>query len=383
MKIVYCISSFYNAGGKERVISAKANYLADVLGYEVIIVTTYQRGKASFYPLSPHIRLVDMGIDYNAILRYSPPIRICLRRIYQHKHREKLEKFLINEQVDIAISTWSEELYFLSQLQDNSVKIVEYHCAYERRAVQLAEKKNILKRWKLLLNFKHEDRLLSNYRCLVVLTERDKKNWKTARNVYVIPNAIFSRPNMSLAPPKEKRVISVGRLEKEKGFERLINSWSIVKQDYPDWKLYIFGEGSRKKELQNQITNLGLNGIVYIHEPVNNILDEYQKSAFCVMTSYSEGFSMFLVEAMSCGLPAIAYDCPSGPSEIISHEEDGFLVSDGDSITLIKYIEYLIKNEQLRMQMGVRAMHNITRFSETAIMQQWKILFETIIKEKK
>lgn len=383
MKIAYCISSFYNAGGKERVISAKANYLANTFGYEVIIVTTCQHKKPSFYPLSSRVRLVDIGINYDAILRYSPPIRILLRKFYQYRHRKKLEKFLTDEQVDIAISTWSEELYFLSHLHDNSIKMVEYHCAYERRAIQLSEKKNILKKWKLLLNFKHEDRLLSSYQCLVVLTKRDKQNWKTARHVYVIPNAISSQPNMLQEPVKEKRVISVGRLEKEKGFERLINVWSEINRDYPDWKLYIFGTGSHKKQLQDQIINLGLDKIVCIHEPVNNILEEYKKSAFCVLTSYAEGFSMFLAEAMSCGLPAVAYDCPSGPSEIISHEKDGFLVTDGDSTTLIKYIERLIKDEQLRIQMGTQAIYDIARFSETVIMQQWKNLFEMLIKEKK
>lgn len=381
MKIVYCISSFNNAGGKERVISSKANYLSDVYGYEVIIVTTNQRGKKTFYPLSPKVRIVDMGIDYDSLLAHNPLVRIILRQYYQYRHKKKLENFLKKENVDIAISTWSEELYFLSYLKDRSRKIIEYHCSYQRRLLQLKEKRNYLKWLKSYLILKKEERLVNTFDALIVLTEGDKKNWTRVNRIRVIPNAVTLK-RYSATTCKSKRVISVGRLEPEKGFERLIDCWAIVSATYPDWKLCIFGDGNQRGALENKIRELKLTDTICLCGTVKDIVAEYGKSSFCIMTSYSEGFSMVLVEAMSCGLPVVSYNCPNGPAEIIHDKEDGFLIPDGNSDELVRCVKTLIEDEDLRSEMGNNAQKNIQRFSEDKIMQCWKNLFEKLSIDK-
>ena len=111
----------------------------------------------------------------------------------------------------------------------------------------------------------------------------------------------------------------------------------------------------------------------------DNIYKEYQDSAFYVMSSRYEGWGLVLVEAMSCGLPCVSFDCPYGPSDIIRDGEDGFLVENGNIQQLAEKMELLINNKELRERLGVRARLNASRFTSDNIMPQWTKLFETIV----
>lgn len=111
----------------------------------------------------------------------------------------------------------------------------------------------------------------------------------------------------------------------------------------------------------------------------DNIYKEYQNSASYVMSSRYEGWGLVLVEAMSCGLPCVSFDCPYGPSDIIRDGEDGFLVENGNIQQLAEKMELLINNKELRERLGVRARLNAARFTSDNIMPQWTKLFETIV----
>jgi glycosyltransferase involved in cell wall biosynthesis len=163
----------------------------------------------------------------------------------------------------------------------------------------------------------------------------------------------------------------------EKGFDRLLKAWNLIKTDLCDWQLYIFGNGDRAP-YQKIVDQLQLGDSVHLMPATEDIAKEFSKSSIYVMSSRYEGFGLVLAEAMSCGLPCVSFDCPYGPREIIRDGEDGFLAEDGNIEDLATKIEQLISNEDLRIKMGTKAIHNISRFKPEVIMAQWINLFNSI-----
>ena len=104
MTIVYCIPQIYRPGGIERIITIKANYLADVYGYEVVIVFSNQQGKPPFYPLSKKVELVDLGLDYDKISKYPLLKRLRERQRFHQIHKKKLAQILMRHKPDIFAS---------------------------------------------------------------------------------------------------------------------------------------------------------------------------------------------------------------------------------------------------------------------------------------
>ena len=179
------------------------------------------------------------------------------------------------------------------------------------------------------------------------------------------------------------RVIAVGRLDYQKGFDRLIEAWSIVKNDseYSDWRLDIFGQGEWKEMLERMIREKGLIECAHINQPTNEIGEEYSHSSLIVMTSHFEGFGMVLVEAMLHGVPAIAFDCKCGPKDIIDDGKNGLLVPEGDVPALAEAMKRLMSDESLRRKMGTEALRIKEKYSEEAVMGRWIRLFEKLAKE--
>lgn len=174
---------------------------------------------------------------------------------------------------------------------------------------------------------------------------------------------------------RKKRIIAVGRLEKEKGYERLIDIWEKISIQHPDWSLDIFGEGSQRNNLQEIINNRSIKR-VQIHHTTNDISKEYANSSICVLTSYFEGFSLVLLEALKHGVPCIAFDCPYGPAGIIKDNQCGFLIGNGNISLFTKELNHLIENESLRKKFSQEAIKRAKAFDIDIIMNKWKELFE-------
>ncbi len=144
------------------------------------------------------------------------------------------------------------------------------------------------------------------------------------------------------------------------------------------WKLDIFGEGEDYDFLQQLILSKKLEHAITINPPTENIILEYLNSSVYVMSSRYEGFGMVLVEAMSCGLPCISFDCPDGPAEIIQNNEDGVIVENGNISLLAEKIKLLIHDEKFRIKIGKKAKENVKRFSPNIIMKEWNNLFQQL-----
>ena len=375
MKILYQIHSTYNPGGMERVLLNKVKYFVEKKGWEVVVVTTDQHGRPSFYPFPDSVRMIDLDINYSDDngKPFLKKLAGYFRRRQEHKTR--LEDLLKKERPDVVDCFYPGECSFVPSLKDGSRKVMElhqsklFHHQYNRSGLMgLADK----------VRAGMDERLVRRFDRFVVLTEEDRQMWGEMPGIRVIPNAAnFIAEKYSDC--SAKRVIAVGRLDYQKSFDRLIQVWEKVHQQMPDWRLDIFGQGEWKEMLQNMIDERGLNGTVKLNGPTKNIGQEYSESSMIVMSSHYEGFPMVMIEAMACGLPAVSFDFKCGPRDIIKEGENGLVVKDGDIDGLAKAMMTLMRDDELRRKMGENAKRVVETFSEAKVMDKWVRLYEETI----
>lgn len=377
MKIVYCLIDSSSPGGMERSICVKANYLADVMGYDVTIVTTDRRGKPNFYDYSKKINFIDLGINYCELQFFSFFKRLNRQLKKRNIHRKKLENLLMNLKPDVSISTYTHELSILYKIKDGSKKIAESHLE------RFFFNKGFSSTAKISLKYgfaffaeKNKQRLVKRYDAFVVLTDKEKEFWKNTNSVYVIPNALpfYSKEGVN---NEAKHIISVGRLTYMKGYTYLINAWEKVRIKHPDWKLSIFGDGEYKTVLYRLINEKRLSSVITIHSSVPDIEKEYMNSSIFVTASLSESFGLVLVEAMACGLPCIAFS-NEGSSEILEDGKTGLIIEPVNIDKLADAVIFLIEDKCKRKKMGADARKSVIRFSPEVVMPQWISLFKNI-----
>lgn len=377
MKIVYCIPSCYNSGGMERVLSLKANYLADKVGYEVYIVTTGQKGKEPYYSMSDKIKFIDLGINYDEIESLPIYIKFYYKLLKQHNHRKKLEKTLFQLKADIVISMFTHEMSFLYKIKDGSAKVLEIHFSKQFRTLHNYYNHVGLLTKVLGFYLNYRDCVAAKkYDRFVVLTQEDKLSWKGFSNIKVIYNPMTFEPQ-SVSDYKAKSVIAVGRLCAQKGFDMLIDIWSRIDPILrKSWTLSIYGSGPDYDLLNKQINDLDLSREIKLCSPTNDIANVYKHSSILCFTSRYEGFSMALIESFSFGITTVSFDCPCGPSDIIENGVNGFLIKSFDCDSFALKLSELMKDENKRKEIGEKAFETAqNKFRIEVIMQQWVNLF--------
>ena len=380
MKLIYCTHSICNPGGMERVLLNKIAYLVKHTDWEILLITTDQKNRPSFYPLPEGVRWMDLDINYSDDNDKGTiqKIKGYLRR--KKIHRQKLTAILNKEKADVMVSLFPSESSFYPSLKDGSKKVLELHfnkffrLQYNRSGLMgLIDR---LRTWQ-------DERMVRKFDKFVVLSQEDKGYWGAMPNLCVIPNAAL-RMSETYAEGDKKRVIAVGRLDYQKGFDRLIDAWRIVQQnkEYADWHLDIFGKGEWKEMLQAQIDGYGLQESVKLNAPTQQIGKEYTNSSMLVMSSNYEGVPMVMIEAMACGLPAVSFDFKCGPKDIIRHGENGLLVKNNDIQGLAEAMMKLMGNEELRRQMSLEARKITDIYSEEVVMKKWVLFFERLAGER-
>ena len=380
MKVVYCHCSVYNPGGMERVLLNKVRWICENRPeWEVVVVTTDQQGRAPFYEFPEQVRMVDLGINYSLDKELPLYRRIPSYLRKRRLHRRRLTELLMRERPDVTVSLYPSESSFIPAIEDGSKKVLELHfnrffrLQYGRKGLTgLIDRRRS----------RQDERIARSFDSFVVLTEEDKGYWGNMPNISVIANAV---PSMTMhSDCSAKRVIAVGRLDYQKGFDRLVKIWEIVKRDpiAKDWILDIYGQGEWREMLLAMIAERGLQDSLHINKPTDKIEHEYANSSIIAMTSYYEGFGMVLVEAMSCGVPAIAFDCKCGPSDIIRDGVSGRIVADGDIAGFAEALLGVMRDDEQRAAMGARATEVRERYSEAAVMARWMALFDSLTGKK-
>lgn len=377
MKLIYCTHSTYNPGGMERVLLNKVTYLSALPGWEVTVVTTDQHQRPPFYPFPKQVRMTDLEINYSDDNDKGVWKKITGYLRKRKEHKRKLTALLLKEKPDIVVSLYPSESSFIPEIQDGSKKVLELHyCKFFRLQYGRKGLLGLIDKWRT----RQDERIVRRFNKFVVLTNEDKGYWGNLPNLEVIPNAA-KLVSDRCSDVKNKRVIAVGRLDYQKGFDRLIQVWELVQKTgkYTDWNLDIFGQGEWKEWLQLLIDEKHLSDTLHINKPTNRIYEEYAKSSIIVMTSNYEGFGMVLVEAMACGVPAIAFDCQCGPKDIIQPEENGLLVRNGDIEGLAAAMMKLMDDAAYRQRLSENAKGIISTYAEETVMQQWITLFTTLV----
>lgn len=379
MKIVYLYTALVTVGGADRVVTEKANYLAETLGHDVYIITDSQNGRKPVFPLSDKVKHIDLNINFDKQYHHGLAVRAYYYFSLMRLYKKRLTSLLDEIKADIVITTLGRDLDFLTKLKDGSKKVGESHIAkqYTRNFHLLEARgfpyKQIAKYWR-----KKQEKAVRELDAFVVLTQYDAESWKQIKIAEIIPNSLpfYTKESSSL---DKKQIITVGRLSEQKGFDLLISAWSHIAKRHSDWKIHLYGEGELENELRRSIAKNGIEDSFFIHKPIKDIKEKYLESSIYVMSSRFEGFGMVLIEAMACGVPCISFDCPHGPSYIIKNGEDGILVKNGDVEKLADAISSLIMDKERRMAMGKAAKRNIARYSQENIMQQWENLFKNLI----
>lgn len=372
-KIIYHIDDISHPGGMERIVVLKANWLAEH-GYQVTMLTVGKQVDP-YFPLSDKVEREALDVFRGKLWDTKRNLWGALKSVWwsiksRADHKRKLRKYLEKNSCDYFITLINRG--FIPRLKDGSKKYFEIHFSVQAR-----------KEFRRLAPYPYrifydlgmwwQERVYKRYDKFIVLTEKDVRLRGNMPNMLVIPNFITvdipdREPNKS-----SKRVISVGRLSMQKGYDYLFRAWKTVVEKYPDWHLDIYGYGyGREAEYNQMIRQAGVEGYAEIHEPVTGIQTEYLTSAFYVMSSRYEGFPLVLSEAMACGLPCVSYNCHCGPDEIIRRGEDGLIVDEvGDIEGLANAMMYMIEHPEERKRMGRRAKENIMRFRIDNVMKKW------------
>ena len=379
MKLIYCIRATYNPGGMERVLLNKVSYLLEHLHWDIIIVTTDQKGLPPFYPFPKEISMIDLDINYADDNNKSVFQKITGYLRKKKLHKKRLAALLQREKADFVVSLYPSESSFIPFIKDGSKKVLELHY---NKFFRLQYNRNgllgLIDGWRT----KQDERIVRKFDQFVVLTHEDRSYWRNLPNIKVIPNAALFLGD-TYSNVSNKRIIAVGRLDYQKGFDRLIRAWKLVQGNkaFKDWHLDIFGQGEWKEMLQQMINERGLQANTHIHPPTKNIGAEYVQSSLLVMSSNYEGFPMVMIEAMACGLPVVSFDYKCGPKDIIEDGENGLLVENGDIQGLADAMMNVMGDDEFRKMLSENARKVVSTYSEEVVMKKWIKLFTSLVEK--
>lgn len=360
LNLCYFYTDISMNGGIERVISLLAGEQTEKLGYNVTIVSMFRSSKLLPYYFSDKIKFVYLSDEpYGGAPGSLRRLKLQLKSLFLIKKHFRKHKY----DVIAAQSFPCAFMAYLAIHRKQTIIAVE-HVYHDYYGAHVQKLRNYIYR---------------KLNGVVVLTNNDRDSFDAkVGNVEVIPNPIVFNDNAPSVLDSTK-IISVGRLEYQKGYDNLIDIFRKVHKVHPDWTLHIYGKGTQKDILQSMIEQYGMVGAVVLEGVSDVIAEKFRESAFCVVSSRFEGFSMVIAEAMREGVPCISFRCPNGPESIITHGVDGLLVENQNKEAMSEAIIHLIEDTELRHELGREAFQSIRQFDIHTIALKWDEYYKTIL----
>ena len=373
MKKVTILSLHLGYGGIENAICSLANMLSKK--YEVEIISTYKLYSEPAFYLNEKVKVTYLIEDvkpnrkeinfYKNNKNYSMLFKEAIKSIkVLFLKRIRMIRVIRNLDTDVVITTRTLHNNWVSKFGKGNYKKIAWEHSHHN------DNEKYIK--SLIKSCENLDKL-------VLVSNELTEFYKTylGDKVAFIPNCI-DEVNSETSKLEDKNIISIGRLSKEKGFEELLKLFKKLSVKYPDWKLNIVGDGLERNNLLDIAKELKLGDKVVFHgfqgkDYINNLLKE---SSIYVMTSLTESFGIVLLEAMSYGIPCLAYTSAQGANEIIENDVTGYLVKDRNEDEMIKKISDLIEDEKLRKKLGKAAIINSKNYTPSVISEKWSKLIE-------
>ena len=381
MKIRFLIANAYSVGGTIRTTFNTASALAD--RHEVEIVSVLRRRDETQLELDPRVRLralTDMRPDRRgraAEWASQKPSRVFHRHDFRYKGFNvysdvQLLRYLASVRGGVLVGTRPGLNLAIARFARRSVvRIGQDHMNLAGYRPQLRES---IARYYPRLDL------------VTALTQGSAEEYADLlggrSRVATMPNGVTSL-GMHRADPSAQLVVAAGQLGKRKGFDRLLTAWARVAHEFPDWRVAIYGQGRWARRLRRLADELGVGDSVELAGNSPRLPEEMAKASLFAMTSRREGFPMVLLEAMSVGLPVLAYDCPTGPRDIVSDGVDGYVVPDGDTEGLAASLAELMDDEDERRRLGTAAIDKAAEYDIAVIAARWEALFEELAAHKR
>lgn len=353
-RLLYITTNLDNSGGVARILSVKLNYLVETYGYHVSVINTNTITDIFFYHFSSKIKFYS--IETKNLFKYRNELREVVDRI--------------NPNIIINCDNGLKGALLPFLINYKRALLYERHCGSSVLTDGLLER----------LKFKVSNAVLKlrikKYRAFVVLNTEEEQDWKS-NNVLVISNPMWFKSDSTIALLKNKTTIAVGRFSYQKGYDVLLNIWKIVVDNYPEWKLNIYGEGDKDNFIELALELDVLDSVQFLN-PVEDIKSVYLNASMLLNTSRYEPFGLSVIEAMACGLPVITFDNALGPKNYIISGENGFLIEKDNLEIYAQKIMFLMENEDERLRISSNAKNVVKDYNLDAIMKQWHELFQSI-----
>ena len=387
MRIRYLILNAYAFGGTVRTVVNQANAMC--ADHEVEIASVYRHREEPGFRIDPRVRLIPLtDLRADGKRRTDPADRSSrlmsktrrFRNPLPHRHDHWFRRW--DPVVDLQILRYLRSAHGgILVTTRPGLNLLSARLA-PRDVIRVAQDHMNLGTYKAALR-ESIVRTYPRVDAVTVLTEHGLAEYRralqgSAIRLERIPNGIPPWP-LPPAALDAKVLIAAGRLTKQKGFDLLLDAFERVSARHPDWRLWIFGSGERQKALAAQIDRLGLTGRAHLKGTSRELDKRLAESSIFVLSSRFEGLPMVLLEAMTAGVPAVAFDCPTGPAEVIQDGQSGLLVPPQDVDALAAGICQLIEHPAKRKAMGAAALAASESYSMPAVRQMWEELFADLV----
>lgn len=366
MRLTLVISSL-ERGGAERVMSVLASAWAGQ-GHQVTLLSL-DRDRVPAYPLHPAVKLKHLGLldvsthIFQALWRNVARIR-GLRRAIGESQPQLVISFMDRVNVLTLLATRRLGVpVIISERIDPSQYDIGRAWHFLRRRVYPSADALVCQTAGALARFQ----AMSRVRGFVI------------PNPVVVPDGLAARSPVDRKNSLRRELIAMGRLVPQKGFDLLLQAFSRIAPQHPDWTVTILGSGPLLAQLEAQARSSGLEGRVAFAGAVADPFVRLRNADLFVFSSRFEGFGMALAEAMACGLPVISFDCPEGPSVIVRNGVDGILVPAEHVGALAEVLDRLMRDSQERNRLAARAPEVLDRFSVDKILPLWQHLFDRVL----